>query len=179
MKFDPNLDRRNIGRFRIAVSTAPAPRSDPEPLPLKKWLGARAARSASKDLATLENPLYALYRTIDPEWRRLAAAVRTHAALEPRPEFVKALVCSAGLPAVRLHTQGPDYYEKTFFLNRGDLNQKEGEAPSDFLTVLTRGDETRWKLPPAGGARTPGHRAALARWITDTNTGRGDLLSRR
>src|SRR4029079_11823417 len=83
------------------------------------------------------------------------------------------------------HTQGPDFYEKTYFLQRGDLNQKLDEAPPGFLQILTRegADESRWReSPPAdprGDARrTPLHRTALANWITDTQCGAGQLLAR-
>ena len=65
------------------------------------------------------------------------------------------LVSSEGVPAVRLHTQGPDFYEKTFFLKRGDLNQKQGEAPPGFLQMCSRrATEKRWQASPPAGART-------------------------
>ncbi|RYD68666.1 MAG: DUF1553 domain-containing protein, partial [Verrucomicrobiaceae bacterium] len=121
-----------------------------------------------------------VYRISDPEWQKRASAVCEHSWVEPRPELVKALVCSEGLPAVRLHTQGPDFYDKTYFLKRGDLNQKQGEASPGFLQVLTRApeQEQRWIQPLPEGARTSGRRAALARWLTDIEAGAGHLLAR-
>ena len=178
LRFDSAFDRRNIGRFRLAITTASQADTEAEPLPLKDYFTAREALKAAEPNAAQRDVLLRLYRTIDPEWRALANAVRVHAASEPRPQFVKALVCSEGLPAVRLHTQGPDFYEKTFFLKRGDLNQKDGEAPPGFVQVLTRADEKRWLLAPPQGARTPHRRAALARWITDSEAGAGHLLAR-
>ena len=45
---------------------------------------------------------------------------------------VKAMICSEGLPAVRLHTQGGDFLPETHFLKRGDPNQKVAVAtPTD------------------------------------------------
>ena len=38
--------------------------------------------------------------------------------------LTKMLITSEGLPAVRLHTQGGDFYEKTYFLERGDPNRR-------------------------------------------------------
>jgi hypothetical protein len=122
--------------------------------------------------------LLAWYRPQDAEWLALDAAVSAHARLEPQPEKVTALVCSEGLKAVRLHTQGPDFYEKTFQLKRGDLNQKLDEAMPGFLQVVTRGEESRWVVLPPAEARTPMKRAALARWITDADEGAGHLAAR-
>ena len=120
------------------------------------------------------------YRTQDDEWRQLNRAVVSHARQEPKPEKSKVLISSEGVPAVRLHTQGPDFYEKTYFLRRGDLNQKQGEAPAGFLQVLMRAPdaEKRWKTGPPKNARTSFQRAALAHWLTDTDAGAGPLLAR-
>ncbi|MEI9895427.1 MAG: DUF1553 domain-containing protein [Chthoniobacter sp.] len=104
--------------------------------------------------------------------------MRAHERTEPRAQYVKALVCSEGLPAVRLNTQGPDFYPKTYLLKRGDLNQKQDEAAPGFLQVMSRADESRWATPPPPEARTPMKRAALARWITDTDAGAGQLAAR-
>jgi len=119
-------------------------------------------------------------RAGDPQYRQLALKVFEHELKSPRPQTVKALVCSEGLPAVRLHTQGPDFYEKTYFLQRGDLNQKLDEAPPGFLQILTRegADESRWRELPPADSRTPLYRTALANWITDTQCGAGQLLAR-
>ena len=48
------------------------------------------------------------------------------------------MVSSEGLPAIRLHTQGGDFFDKTYLLKRGDLAQKQGEATQGFLQVLMR-----------------------------------------
>jgi hypothetical protein len=90
------------------------------------------------------------------------------------------MVCSEGLPAIRLHTQGPDFYEQTFLLKRGDLSQKQSEAPPGFLQVLMRSpeQEKHWQSAPAKDSRTPLRRTALARWIVDTDQGAGNLVAR-
>ncbi len=178
MKFDSHFDRRNIGRFRLAISTSAEPSVHAETVSLGDFLAARRALEPTERSPEQVTKLSRLYRLTDPEWQKLSAAVHEHAAKEPRPELVKALVCSEGLPAVRLHTQGPDFYDKTYFLRRGDLNQKQGEAQQGFLQVLTRAPEERWQLPAPEGARTLGKRAALARWITDVEAGAGHLLAR-
>ena len=98
-----------------------------------------SARTASRDRRTADQSaaLLTWYRAIDPEWQRLHKAIDDHVAKAPKPTVEKALISSEGLPAVRLHTQGGDFLEKTHFLKRGDPNQKLGEATLGFLTVLT------------------------------------------
>ena len=178
LKFRTNT-KHSIGRPRLSVTTAPEPRLDgsagsallPEAM---RALDVPAAQRTDADRAKL----MAWYRTQDSEWTKLDAAVAAHAKKEPQPEKVKALISSEGVPAVRLHTQGPDFYEKTFLLKRGDLNQKQGEAAQGFLTVLSRAEESRWIAPPPPGARTPWRRASLAKWLTDKDAGAGHLLAR-
>ena len=118
------------------------------------------------------------YRGQDADWKKVEATVTAHAATEPKPEKVKALISSEGVPAVRNHTQGPDFYAQTFFLGRGDLNKKEGEATPGFLQILSTAPEQRWLAAPPAGARTPGHRASLARWLTDSEAGAGQMVAR-
>lgn len=93
---------------------------------------------------------------------------------------IKVLVASEGLPALRLHTQGDDFFKQTFFLRRGDTNQKQGEAPLGFLQVLMRSPdaEKHWAVKPPAGSRTSFRRAALADWITDPDEGAGQLAAR-
>jgi hypothetical protein len=117
--------------------------------------------------------------TRDADWQRLHRKVADHRKGEPRPNTVKALIASEGVPAVRLHTQGVDFFDKTYFLKRGDVEQKDGEAKQGFLQVLTRGaDEKTWQTPPPPGWRTSYRRRALAEWITDVDHGAGNLLAR-
>ena len=102
----------------------------------------------------------------------------THAGPELQPQKMKALISTEGVPAVRNHTQGPDFYEQTFFLSRGDLNKKQGEAPPGFLQILASAPEERWLKPAPDGARTPWRRASLAQWLTDTEAGAGQMVAR-
>src|SRR5689334_9492 len=84
------------------------------------------------------------------------------------------------MPAVRLHTQGADFLEKTHFLRRGDPNQKQREAAQSFLQVLMSSPDgaSHWRLDQPKGWRTSYRRASLARWITDVDAGAGHLLAR-
>ena len=168
-----------IGRLRLSATSAAHPVGlDGNGIPaamLPILAKARDGRSGDESKRVLE-----WYKTIDPEWRTRKQAIDDHAKTEPQPKAVKALICSEGLPAVRLHTQGADFLEKTHFLKRGDPNQKLGEATQGFLQVLENAPqrETRWKPDPPKGWRTSYRRAALASWMTDTEQGAGQLLAR-
>jgi mono/diheme cytochrome c family protein len=190
MTFAGGLGRENLGRFRLCVSSQPDAPAGAGHFAYKTYALARevplaTAPADAYPTGNSSNPkpgqlaaLRQLYYTTDVQWQKLSAAVRAHERFEPRADYVKSLVCSEGLPAVRLNTQGPDYYEKTYQLKRGDLNQKQDEAVPGFLQVVTRGDESRWELAAPADARTPMKRAALARWITDTDEGAGQLAAR-
>jgi hypothetical protein len=132
LKFSNNK-QHSIGRPRLSVTTDAAPTLD----------GSAGSSSIADAVRVLEKPaaqrsaddakkLLAWFRAQDDEWRKLDDAVAEHARKEPQPEKVKALICSEGVPPLRLNTQGPDFYEKTFLLKRGDLNQKLDEAAAGF-----------------------------------------------
>ena len=92
----------------------------------------------------------------------------------------KVMVVSEGLKPMRHHTQGADFFQQTYFLNRGDSNQKEGEAEQGFMQVLMRAPdrEKHWQVPRPKDARTSLRRTALANWITDNKDGAGHLAAR-
>ncbi len=125
--------------------------------------------------------LSAWYRSTDGDWLALDRRFREHAANPPRPKrTVKSMVTSEGFPAIRFHTQGADFFEKTYQLKRGDLAQKQSESTPGVLTVLNRASdgEARWKAAPPKGWRTSYRRTGLANWMTDVDYGAGPLLAR-
>jgi hypothetical protein len=173
-----NNDGHNLGRFRLSVSamkdadlTAPGITANVR--------DALAVAAESRPAAPRAIVL-AWYRTIDPEWRALNAKREAHLVKAPKPPTAKCLIATEGLPAVRLHTQGEDFFPETYFLRRGDPDNKEGAASQGFLQVLMPGPEAakRWQSPPPAGWRTSYRRRALAQWLTDTEHGAGHLLAR-
>jgi mono/diheme cytochrome c family protein len=184
LKFNNNV-RHGMGRPRIAVTTAPLPAT------FDGAQGGSVALDVNRILATPADSrsesdrgkLLAYYRSIDPERRKLEAAVQADLKHLPQPKRFKALVCSEGVTPLRLHTalpDIPDFYNKTYFLKRGDVNQKDGEAPAGFLTVLTPGPdaEQRWHVSPPPGSKLSYRRTALSNWLTDVDAGAGGLLAR-
>ena len=121
------------------------------------------------------------YKTFDPEWRSLYDREREHLAQHaPKRNLVKTLIASEGLPAVRLHTQGEDFFPETFFLRRGEVEQKEGVAEPSYLQVLmpSPDGQKRWQRPVPEKSKLSYRRTALANWITDIEGGAGQLLAR-
>ena len=182
LKFENNAGH-NLGRLRLSLSTADKPvglegdpASEQKVDEANQALATPAAERNDRQRAVLLD----WYRVGDADWQPLNAAVQSHLKLAPKPELTKVMIASEGLPAIRFHTQGADFFEKTYYLKRGDLNQKIGEAQPSFLQVLTSAPdgEKRWQAAPPPGWRTSYHRRALANWITDASGGAGHLLAR-
>ena len=126
----------------------------------------------------------------------------------PSKGTAKMLVASEGLKPIRLHSQGVDFFPESYYLRRGDAEQKDGTASANYLQVLmpelaaetsakpcggtdansvdhNREDLTAkdraaetWRIPPPPDAKTSFRRASFAAWLTDTDSGAGHLLAR-
>ena len=180
LKFENNAGH-NIGRPRLSLSTSETPLALNAPVRFARVESALALRNAGQAISEPErNALLIWYRTQDADWRARNKAVQEHLALAPKPNIEKVMVCSEGVAAIRTHTQGGDFLEQTYFLKRGDPNQKQGIATQSFLQVLMRDgqDEKHWQTAPPTGWHTSYRRRALADWITDVDNGAGGLLSR-
>jgi uncharacterized protein DUF1549/uncharacterized protein DUF1553 len=124
------------------------------------------------------------------DYYRLAATFTTtirseiDVPLGPGSKPVKMQVTSEGFPHTKHHADErgfPHFYKETYILRRGDVNQKAGEATPDVLRVLNRGGRNMsfWKVEtPEGWSRTSFRRAALTRWLVDTEAGAGQLIAR-
>jgi hypothetical protein len=172
-------DKHNIGRLRLALSTATDP-IDLTALGIPQRITELLEKPRDKRTADEQAAVISWYATIDPEWQKLNQAAGEHLAQAPRPTLAKAMISSEGLTPVRLNTQGADFLEQTHFLRRGDPNLKDAVAAQGFLQVLTpAGDDARhWQALPPAGWRTSYRRRALAEWLTDTQQGAGALLAR-
>ena len=168
-----------LGKLRISVS------ADPHAVPaagggVPEAVVQSLAAPADKRTAAQTAKLLAWYRHHDADWQKLDAVRAEHAKQEPQPKLVKMMVCSEGVTPIRHHTQGADFFNETFFLKRGDCDQKMGQAQQGFLQVLTTAPERekRWQVAPPDGSKLSYRRTALANWITDTEQGAGHLLAR-
>ncbi len=177
-----NNKNHGIGRLRLSITTAPPPAALDgigEPQAATELAGILAASGGVPNDAQKDSLRY-WHRRLDPRWRELRRAVDEHARTAPQPKLTKVLVASEGLPAIRLHTQGEDFFPVTYFLQRGDPQRKQEAAAPGFLQVLLRtpAAESHWQSAPPAGSRTSFRRRALAEWITDTQDGAGALAAR-
>jgi mono/diheme cytochrome c family protein len=175
LQFNNNVGH-GIGRPRISLSNSA------EPLELIKAGVPELAQKALEtppDKRTPEQKKLLLdrYKVLDPGWQKLDKQIKDHLAKAPKLNVVKALISSEGVTPVRLHTQGDDVFKDTYFLRRGDPNQKEAVAPPSYLQVLSTGPD-RWKKEPPKDAKLSYRRSAFADWITDVDRGAGALLAR-
>jgi hypothetical protein len=174
-----NNTGHQIGRLRLSVTDSPRPVGiDDSGIPAA--IETILARSPAERSSEQADTLLAWFRTIDLGWRALNQELEDHARSAPRAEGTKALICSEGVPPIRLHTQGDDFLKETHILRRGDPNQKGAVASQSFLRVLMNAPEgeDHWIELAPEGSRTSYRRRALAEWITDTEAGAGNLLAR-
>ena len=176
-----------IGRPRLAVTAAPKPvaiKGNTRAASLATLIETlRKAGGAEKLNAKQRAELLNIFKAQDSEWAKLNAQVQTHLAAKPKPKLTKIQVTSEGFKPTKHHADGrgfPHFYKETYFLKRGDPNQKQGAATQGFMQVLMRGgkDETAWQIRAPKNARTSYRRSALANWMTDTQHGAGHLLAR-
>jgi Protein of unknown function (DUF1549)/Protein of unknown function (DUF1553)/Planctomycete cytochrome C len=173
-----NNTSHGIGRPRVSLSTEEKP--DLTAAPVSEAV--RIALAAPAEKRTPEQTAIAVkwFAPQDAEYQKLRKAEQGHAAKAPKPNKVKALISSEGLPAVRLHTQGADFLPETDFLRRGDPAQKEGAASLSFLQALmpNADAQTKWIVAAPAGSRTTWKRTAFANWLTDAHDGAGHLVAR-
>ncbi|MEX2286801.1 MAG: DUF1553 domain-containing protein, partial [Planctomycetaceae bacterium] len=187
LKFE-NKEAHNLGRLRLCVwgpAVASDALADSSVVPLDADASPAGVldslhRPAEKRSPEQTAAVLKWFRYRDSHWQELKKRVDDDLAQAPRPNLVKVLVCGEGLKPLRLHTQGADYFEQTFFLRRGDPAQKHGVAEAGYLQVLmTAADRERhWSVERPQGAKSSFRRSALADWITDAHDGAGHLLAR-
>ncbi|MBM3822621.1 MAG: DUF1553 domain-containing protein [Verrucomicrobia bacterium] len=171
--------RHHIGRPRLSVTDAAVPSLDGPVMP--PAVGAILARSGSPDFrkhltAADRKVLFDWWKLSNPAWRAQAAVTDAHRKKKPDGR-VDALICGEGFPALRMHSQGADFFKETYILKRGNTDLKNGVAEQQFLQVLSPGTNL-WVSPPPTNAPFSGRRSALARWMTDTENGAGALAAR-
>jgi hypothetical protein len=186
--------RHHIGRPRISITGCDAlPSLEAQvqsswPAEQNQFL-LRNSKGVSESQRTV---LLGLYMTSDARWQELNRAINEHLQSKPKPQLVTAMVFGEGLKPIPNHGDGrgyPHFYSKAFFLKRGDVNQKQGEADIGFLQALTSiqaqnpdseaaSDWSRWQRKVSLEPTLPYRREALANWLTDTEHGAGQQLAR-
>jgi mono/diheme cytochrome c family protein len=172
-------NKHNIGRARIAITTAAKPVGlDGQSVPGE--IATILDTPQDKRSAEQQAKLLKWYRHLDPAWQEANKPVAEHLAKEPKPQLTQMMVCSEGVTPIRHNTQGADFFNEYYFLKRGDVDQKQGLATQSFLQVLmtAKEQEKKWQVTPPPGSKLSYRRTSLANWITDTEQGAGHLLAR-
>ncbi|REJ89614.1 MAG: DUF1549 domain-containing protein [Planctomycetota bacterium] len=194
LRFANNV-HHSIGRPRLSVTTS-ADELSLEGASILQTVVASLNAPADRRTDEQRTALLNWFRTQDEQWQSLDRAIREHAAQAPQPPLQKVLIASEGLPPVKLHTQSPrEFFDETFFLKRGDVNQKIRPAKPGFLqavsldvedeagrsaTVPDRSaqDSAESVWSPPEDWQPSGRRSDLALWMTDVERGAGRLLAR-
>jgi mono/diheme cytochrome c family protein len=173
-------NKHNIGRLRFSMTSdaEPSLKGDVMPPKVSQLLASRTANGtglSEPDRSTL----FDWWKTQQSTWKETAAKVEEHRKKKPDGKS-KVLICGEGYPALRMHTQGADFFNETYLLKRGNCDLKDGVADAGFLQVLMRSSdgEKLWQAAPPAGAKFSGRRRALAHSMTDTESGAGALLAR-
>jgi hypothetical protein len=119
----------------------------------------------------------------DAKWQQLSTEIKNHLAQKPMYPQETVFVSTEGRRGFRpaiYNVQGPEFYEQTYILNRGNPNSKLELATQGFPKILMhhRDKESHWIEHPAAESKSSYRRKSLANWITDTQHGAGSLLAR-
>jgi mono/diheme cytochrome c family protein len=189
LKFLHNT-QHSIGRLRISLAAKPdlAPAVDAidgkpaDPVGPQKLLAAARAGGLDSLEPAEQRELLHWFKPQDAAWQALDKSLADHLNTRPPGAKVVVMVSTEGLPPRKNHSDERGYVhfrDKTYFLKRGDVLQKDGEATPSFMQALMRGkEETYWQASPPQGWRTSYNRTALANWITDVDHGAGHLAAR-
>ena len=121
-------NKHNLAKMRLAISSAENPAIHGIAIPENTSTALARLKSGEKLQSGQMVELANWYKTRDEDWKKLNQAVEDVLATQPKASLAKALISSEGVPAVRLHTQGADFYDPVHLLKRGDLNQKVSVA---------------------------------------------------
>ena len=122
-------------------------------------------------------------RQFDPQWQRLSAEIASHLTQKPEYPQKTVFVSTEGRKGFRpdvYNVQGPEFYDRTYILDRGDPNSKRAPATQSFLPILMQhaDSESHWIEEPPAKSKSSYRRKSLANWMTDTEHGAGSLLAR-
>ncbi|MCA9178103.1 MAG: DUF1549 domain-containing protein, partial [Planctomycetales bacterium] len=192
LRFEHPNTKHAMGRLRLstggAAGLAPSVGNPGPPaavLAARKLLRELLANNSPAELSQREakhwNAALEWHLAQDAPLRQLQAQLADLQAKGPALQLAKVQVTSEGVPHMKHHADGrgyPHFYPQTHFLERGDVHQKGEAVEAGFLEVLCDAESARHQTAPPAGATKSYRRAALARWITDTEHGAGQLAAR-
>ena len=122
-------------------------------------------------------------RKFDAKWQQLSTEIKNNLPKKPKYPKETVFVSTEGRTGFRpaiYNVQGPEFYQQTFILQRGNSNSKLELASQGFPKILMRhrDEELHWIEQPPADSLTSYRRKSLGNWITDTQHGAGSLLAR-
>ena len=179
LRFNQNTQHA-IGRIRLSISSQsdlPATVGGARDEAIQRLLQCPPSELTPIETTQLLN----WFKPQDPGWQAIDSQRAAHAAGAPQPRVRKVLIATEGLPPVTLHTQAEAEFQKeTYFLRRGETNQKDAVATQGFLQVLMASPDSpeQFQRQPPAGWRTSYRRTSLTNWLVDRQAGAGNLLAR-
>lgn len=166
-----------VGRPRFSVTLDPR-----APVEVSEGIPALAYQALIKLLVGMDvekltlserNGLRKAFAKGNAEWLALRDQLKAHQWNRSVPTKTRIMVSSDSVtPAWHRSAQKgfPSFYKDTYYLERGDVEQKGEAMDPGILQVLN----------PAGVSSTPlgRPRSSLVAWLTDTKNGAGSLLAR-
>ena len=150
--------RQTIGRFRLSIASVDSDPdiNGPEMAHEQYVLAIRELAGPSVTPAVLQ-----LFCTTDSEWCQHDRAVRI-AQRQWRPSGYDVTFGVTESPTpYRMMIQGPDVYEQSHVLKRGDPTKPGTIAEPGVVSILANDNLSRWYRSPPPDAKTSHRRAAL------------------
>ena len=187
----PNA-KHAMGRMRFSISKAPSPPVEvggnaPPADVLEAIAQISEKQPVTKELQSSDawKTALAWYKSSDPQWSQLNSELTKLERDGPALRRTNVLVTTEGEPHLPHHADGrgyPHFYPETHLLRRGDVDQKGSVVSPGVPRVFLRDSNALADLTWADSAKTNSkssyRRAALAKWLTDTNDGTGALVAR-
>jgi len=196
LRFHHPNPKHALGRMRFSISNAPSPpvevgTNDP-PSDVVDAIESLAKQLADDKLPeetvrTSEPWQRAMewYKATSARWKELQARIAKLEKEGPPLRLTKVLVTTEGEPHLPHHADDrgyPHFYPETHLLRRGDVEQKVSVVKPGIPRVFVRRDtgnsDLAWASSDKANAKSSYQRAALARWLTQTETGAGSLVAR-
>ncbi|MCY2965103.1 MAG: PSD1 and planctomycete cytochrome C domain-containing protein, partial [Planctomycetota bacterium] len=169
LTFELKFVSDGLGRIRLATSVEPGTPTWAGEV-ASQHLGEIRAILASNNNAIpegLRESMVTWFAPFDSATAGVAKGVDEFARTKPRPPLTDVYTTVAG---------GRD----VFYLRRGEVDAKQGQAQPGMLQVLatTDGDAERWFPKPTEGQPAVDPRVGFGNWMTDVDHGAGSLLAR-
>jgi Protein of unknown function (DUF1553)/Protein of unknown function (DUF1549)/Planctomycete cytochrome C len=200
LAFNHPNPQHSLGRFRVACTSQSNLKPEvgnagPTQQVVAAIEGLRSQAKAQAGLAELKERMPDEWRVAQDWFKPKSAKWKEQfdriAEIEKAGSGVtltKVLVTSEGLPLLSHNANArgyPHFYPETYLLRRGDVHQKVEIVTPGFPNVLTNEDADlgRWQLSAETQSKPETsksslRRSALARWMTDTELGAGNLVAR-